>query len=47
MAATYYFLGFVAKTNGDDKAALTHFKKCVSLDPKHIDAQREVRMMKK
>ena len=47
VAATYFFLGFVAKANGDDKAALNHFKKCVSLDPKHIDAQREVRSMSK
>ena len=47
VAATYFFLGFVAKSNGDDKAALTHFKKCVALDPKHIDAQREVRTMTK
>ena len=47
VAATWFFLGFVAKHNGDDKAALNHFKKCVSLDPKHIDAQREVRSMTK
>jgi tetratricopeptide (TPR) repeat protein len=43
VAATYYFMGFIAKANGDDKTALINFKKCVALDPKHIDAQREVR----
>lgn len=46
VANVYYFLGFVAKLNGDNKTALTHFKKCVSLDPKHIDASRELRTMK-
>jgi tetratricopeptide (TPR) repeat protein len=45
VSATYYFLGFIARHNGDDKNALANFKKCVSLDPKHIDAQREVRTM--
>jgi tetratricopeptide (TPR) repeat protein len=43
VAAAYFFLGMVHKTNGDAKAALTNFKKCVALDPKHIDAAREVR----
>ncbi len=47
VSATYYFLGFVAKSMGDEKAALAHFAKCVSLDPKHIDAQRELRPPKK
>lgn len=47
VAATYYFLGFIAKANGDEKGALSNFKKCVALDPKHIDAQREVRSMTK
>jgi hypothetical protein len=46
VANAYYFLGFIAKTNGDLKAARTNFKKCVDLDPKHIDAQRELRLMK-
>ena len=45
VAATYYFLGFIAKANGDEKGALSNFRKCVALDPKHIDAQREVRTM--
>ena len=47
VAATYYFLGFVAKHNGDDKTALINFKKCVALDPKHIDALREIRTAQK
>ncbi len=45
-ANVYYFLGFVAKTNGDTKTALTNFKKCVALDAKHIDAARELRTLK-
>ncbi len=47
VASAYYFLGFVAKAHGDDKTAMANFKKCVALDPKHIDAQREVRSAKK
>ena len=43
VATAYYFLGFIAKHNGDEKNAMVHFKKCVALDPKHIDAMREVR----
>lgn len=46
VANAYYFLGFLAKLNGDTKTALANFKKCVSLDPKHIDAARELRTMK-
>ncbi|MBL8910653.1 MAG: DnaJ domain-containing protein [Archangium sp.] len=43
VATAHYFMGYIIKTNGDAKAALPHFKKCVALDPKHIDAAREVR----
>ncbi len=46
VAAAYYFLGFVAKANGDLKVAKVNFQKCVQLDAKHIDAQRELRAMK-
>ena len=46
VANAYYFLGFLAKLNGDNKTALANFKKCVNLDPKHIDAARELRTMK-
>lgn len=47
VAAAFYFLGFIAKSNGDRSAALSNFKKCVAIDPKHIDAQREIRLMSK
>ncbi|MDP1822454.1 MAG: DnaJ domain-containing protein [Archangium sp.] len=47
VASCFYFLGYVAKANGDEKTALINFKKCVALDPKHIDAQRELRNAKK
>lgn len=46
VAAAWYFLGFVAKANGDLKAAKQHFQQTVKLDPKHIDAARELRTMK-
>lgn len=46
VSAVHYFLGFVAKAMGDSKSALDHFKRCVALDPKHIDAARELRTMK-
>jgi tetratricopeptide (TPR) repeat protein len=45
VAAAYFFLGSIQKTNGDEKNALVNFKKCVALDPRHIDAAREVRNM--
>ncbi len=47
VATAYYFMGFIQKANGDEKNALANFKKTVALDPKHIDAQREVRSSKK
>jgi curved DNA-binding protein CbpA len=46
VAAAWYFLGFVAKVTGDLKTAKQHFQKTVQLDPKHIDAARELRTMK-
>ena len=46
VAAAYYFKGFIAKSLGDMNAAKNNFKKCVELDANHIDAQRELRMMK-
>jgi DnaJ-domain-containing protein 1 len=45
-AAAHYFKGFILKTNGDTNGAKACFKKCVESDPNHIDAQRELRMMK-
>jgi curved DNA-binding protein CbpA len=45
-APVHYFLGFLYKTAGDLPKAKACFKKCVELDPRHIDAMREVRSMK-
>jgi curved DNA-binding protein CbpA len=45
-AATHYFQGYLWKMMGDLGRAKTHFKRCVELDPRHIDAQRELRIMK-
>jgi curved DNA-binding protein CbpA len=44
IGAGHYFLGVIAKTLGDAAGALKHFKKCVEVQPDHIDAAREVRM---
>ncbi len=46
VASAHYFLGFIAKTNGDLKAAKAHFQECVKLDPRHVDAARELKSMK-
>jgi curved DNA-binding protein CbpA len=46
-ASAYYFLGQVAKLTGDNKTALTHFRKAVEIKPDHIDAKREVRLLTK
>lgn len=45
-AATFYFHGNLWKLQGDLGKAKTYFKRCVELDPRHIDAQRELRLMK-
>jgi curved DNA-binding protein CbpA len=45
-AATYYFHGYLWKLMGDQARAKPYFKRCVELDPRHIDAQRELRIMK-
>ncbi len=29
---------------GDLPTALKHFKRCVTLDPQHVNAQREIRI---
>ena len=44
IAPGHYFLGVIAKTCGDAAGALKHFKRCVEIQPDHIDAMREVRM---
>ncbi len=46
-ASAYYFLGQVAKLTGDNKTALSHFRKAVEIKPDHIDAKREVRLLTK
>jgi hypothetical protein len=44
-AQAHYFIGQVQKLTGDSAAALKHFKKCVSVDATHVDAQREIRLL--
>ncbi|MBX7114388.1 MAG: DnaJ domain-containing protein [Myxococcaceae bacterium] len=46
VAAAAYFLGHIAKLVGDNTAAKNHFKHCLELNPEHLDAQREMRLMK-
>jgi hypothetical protein len=46
VAAAAYFQGHIAKLLGDLVAAKNHFKHCLELNPEHLDAQREMRMMK-
>ncbi|MCA3015159.1 MAG: DnaJ domain-containing protein [Myxococcaceae bacterium] len=46
VVAAHYFQGVMAKILGDLQTAKKHFNQTVKLDPKHIDAQRELRMMK-
>ena len=46
VAAAHFFIGMMAKLNGDLAAAKKAFQRCVKMDPQHIDAQRELRMMK-
>jgi len=45
-AAVHYFQGYLWKMMGDLGRAKPYFRRCVELDPRHIDAQRELRMMK-
>jgi hypothetical protein len=44
-APAHYFIGQVYKLTGDSASALKHFKKCVSIDSTHVDAQREIRLL--
>jgi hypothetical protein len=43
-APAHYFIGQLHKLTGDAATALKHFKRCVGLDPQHVDAQREIRI---
>jgi tetratricopeptide (TPR) repeat protein len=45
-APAYYFLGHIAKVMGDMKEAKKQFNKCLELNPKYTDAERELRAMK-
>jgi hypothetical protein len=42
----HYTLGLIARDAGDKRAAKSHFEKCLLLNPRHIDAARELRTMK-
>lgn len=46
VAAAQFFIGMMAKLNGDHAAAKKAFQQCVKMDPQHIDAQRELRLMR-
>lgn len=46
-AQAYYFQGHMAKLCNDSSGAARHFKKCVELKADHVEAQRELRLMKK
>jgi tetratricopeptide (TPR) repeat protein len=43
---TLFVKGLVAKAAGDNKKALAYFKRVLQSDPKHLEAQREVRLAK-
>ena len=43
-APAHYFIGQLHKLTGDPATALKHFKRCVAIDPQHVDAQREIRL---
>jgi tetratricopeptide (TPR) repeat protein len=46
-APAHFFLGQIAKRTGKTADAQKHFKKTVELQPDHIDAQRELRLLAK
>lgn len=46
IAQASFFQGMMHKVLGDLVQAKKHFAQTVKLDPKHIDAQRELRLMK-
>jgi len=43
--AAYEFLGRMARVTGDNAAAQRHFKKCLELNPRNRDAERELRLI--
>jgi curved DNA-binding protein CbpA len=46
VANAYYFQGHIAKLTGDLISAKKFFNQCVQMNPQHLEAQRELRMMK-
>jgi tetratricopeptide (TPR) repeat protein len=46
VADAFYFQGNMMKLTGDLVSAKKFFKQCVDLNPQHLEAQRELRMMK-
>ncbi|MCA9553489.1 MAG: ATP-grasp domain-containing protein [Myxococcales bacterium] len=44
-AAIHFYVGQIQKSLGNEKDALFHFRAAVSLDPKHGEALREVRLL--
>lgn len=46
VADVFYFQGNMAKLMGDLVTAKKFFKQCTDLNPQHLEAQRELRMMK-
>ncbi|MBX7100268.1 MAG: J domain-containing protein, partial [Myxococcaceae bacterium] len=46
VAQAWYFQGHMAKVLNDLSGAKRHFQRCVALNPNHLDAQRELRLMK-
>jgi len=43
----HYFLGVIAKREGDEKLALHHFHKALETNPSHAQAHRELALMQK
>ena len=43
---TYYFLGHLAKLRGEVGLARKLFEQCLSLEPKHLESQRELRLLR-
>jgi tetratricopeptide (TPR) repeat protein len=46
IANVHYYQGHMAKLLGDNPAAKKHFQTCLRLNAEHLDAQREMRMLK-
>lgn len=46
VAQAWYFQGHMAKVLGDLSGAKKHFQRCIALKADHLEAQRELRLMK-